>query len=114
MRGIFLTLPWRGRVDANEMSGGVGWKSLVLNSAGLKHHPTPPSILLRATLGDPPPPGEGKKIYALAAFFRYARCTAQLQPGGCASISCDDTSLAGAADVGASVGIVAITARSCA
>ncbi|GEC58592.1 hypothetical protein BEL01nite_76350 [Bradyrhizobium elkanii] len=21
---IFFTLPWRGRVDANEMSGGVG------------------------------------------------------------------------------------------
>jgi hypothetical protein len=21
---VFFTLPWRGRVDANEMSGGVG------------------------------------------------------------------------------------------
>jgi hypothetical protein len=23
-RGFFLTLPWRGRVDATERSGGVG------------------------------------------------------------------------------------------
>src|ERR1700681_3732758 len=34
---------------------------------------------------------------ARAAFLRYARCTAQVQPGGCASISFDAISLAGAA-----------------
>jgi len=41
----------------------------------------------------------------LAAFFRHARCTAQLQPGGCEEIS-----LAGVA-AGAVVGIASCTAR---
>src|SRR5450759_2268182 len=50
-----------------------------------------------------------KRYPALTAFLRHARCTAQEQPGGC-----DDTSLAGAADDGASVGIASFTRRSCA
>ena len=58
----FLTLPWRGRVDANEMSGGVGWQSL--DSGGVlveRRHPTPYRVAL-ATRYDPPPPGEGKEM----------------------------------------------------
>ena len=43
--------------------------------------------------------------FAPTAFFRHARCTAQVQPGGW-----DATSLAGAA-VGAAVGIASFTAR---
>jgi hypothetical protein len=47
--------------------------------------------------------------YARAVFFRYARCTAQLQPGGC-----EATSLAGAVVAGGCVGIASFTRRSCA
>jgi hypothetical protein len=47
--------------------------------------------------------------YPARAFLRYARCTAQLQPGGC-----EATSLAGAAVAGARVGIASFSERSCA
>src|SRR5882757_3535703 len=57
---------------------------------------------------------DGLTDQPLAAFLRYARCTAQLQPAGCAASSGDATSLAGAADDGASVGIACLTRRSCA
>src|SRR5712691_5454918 len=50
----------------------------------------------------------------LAAFLRYARCTAQLQPGGWVARSVEATSLAGTAEVGACVGIASFTRRSCA
>src|SRR5580704_15847448 len=70
--------------------------------------------LIRATLSRK---GRVKKVRAypaLAAFLRYARCTAQLHPGGWAAISFEATSLAGTADIGASVGIASLTRRSCA
>jgi hypothetical protein len=60
-----------------------------------------------------------RRCYTLAAFFRYARCTAQLQPGGweansLVAKSLVATSLAGTADAGARVGIASLTRRSCA
>ena len=45
-------------------------------------------------------------------FFRQARCTAQVQPGGCEAISSAATSLAGVARSGVA-GIASLTARSC-
>ena len=47
---------------------------------------------------------------APTAFFRQARCSAQVQPGGCEARSADARSLAGAA-VGATVGIASFKAR---
>src|SRR5258706_5998214 len=73
-----------------------------------------PSSLREATLSHKGR-GEGVAAYpALTAFFRYARCTAQLQPGGCAASSVEATSLAGTAVAGACVGIASFTRRSCA
>jgi len=73
-----------------------------------------PSSLREATLSHKGR-GEGVAAYpALAAFFLYARCTAQLQPGGCVANSVEATSLAGAAVVGDCVGITSFTRRSCA
>ncbi len=58
-RGSF-TSPWRGEVDLPQ-AGRVG-------ASGLAASPDPaaPSLAARATAGDPPPPGEGKKITWLA------------------------------------------------
>jgi hypothetical protein len=58
--------------------------------------------------------GRGQDHPALAAFLRQARCTAQLQPGGCEATSSGEASLAGAAEIGATVGIASLTRRSCA
>src|SRR5258708_13864638 len=64
-----------------------------------------PSSLREATLSHKGR-GEGVAAYpALTAFFRYARCTAQLQPGGCAASSVEATSLAGTPVAGPSLGI---------
>src|SRR5258707_4619525 len=70
-----------------------------------------PSAMLRiaATLSHKGRGEEEFATYALAAFLRYARCTAQVQPGGC-----DETSLAGTAAARASVDIAPFTRRSCA
>ena len=46
----------------------------------------------------------------LAAFFRHARCTAQVQPGGCEARSLDETSFAGVAANAASFATVACCA----
>jgi len=78
--------------------------------------PSPVSNSLRSFEPPSPTRGEGKRAEchpALAAFLRYARCTAQVQPGGCDCISFDVTSLAGAAEEGACVGIASFTRRSC-
>src|SRR6204780_3095795 len=36
---LLLTLPWRGRVDATERSGGVGWQSLHSSSTRVERSP---------------------------------------------------------------------------
>jgi len=68
----------------------------------------------------PPPPGEvglrtpGQRFYpAPTAFLRQARCTAQVQPGGCERNSFASISLAGAAENVGSFGIASRNERSC-
>src|SRR5882757_7538497 len=60
---IFLTRPWRGRVGSHEAErnakrGGVTGSPHA--QCPWRDHPTSTSILLRAMLVDPPPPGEDK------------------------------------------------------
>jgi hypothetical protein len=64
---------------------------------------------------DKPGHDECRQTYpAPTAFLRYARCTTQLQPGGCDCNSGEAMSLAGFAAEGACVGIASLTRRSCA
>src|SRR5436190_22282070 len=59
-----------------------------------------------------------KSYFAPTAVLRQARCTAQVQPGGCdaswVSASFAALSLAGTDAAGARVGIASLTRRSCA
>src|SRR4051812_29959438 len=56
-----FTLPWRGRVDAERQRGG-GWGELG------EVQSTPPR---RASLADPPPPGEGEEsVWRRCRFHR--------------------------------------------
>jgi hypothetical protein len=51
------------------------------------------------------------RAYPLAAFLRQARCTAQVQPGGCDASSFDVVSLAGAGENGFDASTVSFVAR---
>src|ERR1700736_4216128 len=96
-----LTLPWRGRVGShgakrNAKRGGVISQLGHCSRGGTV---TPPRRALRvdprasfARLG--PLQGRVRSRYAPTAFLRQARCTAQLQPGGCEAKSLELTSLA--------------------
>ena len=68
-----------------------------------------------ASLGTLSRKGRGKESYpALTACLRQARCTAQVQPGGCERSSFISMSLAGAAESAGSFGIASRKERSCA
>ena len=78
---VFFPLSPCGRGDSRSQDGMTGHLSRM-------ETPHPASASAMPTFSHR---GEGKKrCYAPTAFFRQARCTAQVQPGGC-----EATSLAG-------------------
>src|SRR6185437_3980016 len=54
-----FTLPWRGRVDANEMSGGVGWRCVEDSRASLRGF-IPPRLTSRCARYEPTLPLQGR------------------------------------------------------
>ena len=63
--GRFFTSPCRGEVDLPKASR-VGASLVGPSLPAASPHPAAPSLALRATAGDPPPPGEGKTLTWLA------------------------------------------------
>ena len=59
MTGFCFTLPWRGRVDATERSGGVGWQSLALNSVRVEGPSPHPVSHLASRDASRPSPSRG-------------------------------------------------------
>jgi hypothetical protein len=80
---------------------GRGWLREAKTGEGFSPRRQTPHPALRATFSHKGR-REGSTYYAPTAFLRQARCTAQVQPGGC-----EATSLAGTISVAAGAGVAA-------
>src|SRR5262249_50444837 len=91
-RGLaFYTLPWRGRVAANEMSGGGGGQCIHLDSVRVEKSPHPLSHFAALNVSRPSPPRGGspaQQTYVLRYSLRVLRrlCGHRLGRGAAARL----------------------------